>query len=215
MEKIIILNNIINNNNHNKQTNNKMEHPNPIEILSQRQPVEIIVQRAPVETEPIPVVSPKQEKEEKVKKEKKEKEEKVKKEKKEKEEKIKKEKKEKVKKEKKDKIYTNDDSCINMPFYESTIEQDSNLLWLKIENVVLGESSQFSYKSVPCTKIWELLNTVIDDLTVTVINFNEEKGIAFFKSGFDVNVEGDVLINEKYTSFVLKSKLVGNPFVKN
>jgi len=195
----------------------------PIEILSQRQPVEIIGQRAPVETEPVAAPKPekvekeKEEKPEKVKKEKEEKPEKIKKEK---EEKVKKEKEEKVKKEKakkekKNKVYTKEDSCINMPFYESTIMQDSNPLWVKIPKVVLGESAQFAYKSIPCTKIWELIESVIEDLKVTVINYNEEKGIAFFKTGFDVNVEGDVLINEKYTSFVLKSKLIGNPFVKN
>lgn len=162
----------------------------PIEIVNQRQPVEIIGQRAPVETEPITTPKPeKAEKEEKVKKEKKE--------------------------DKPKKVYTKDDSCINMPFCESTITQDSNPLWIKIPGVVLGESHKFSYKSAPCTKIWELLNTVIDDLKVTVINYNEEKGIVFFKTGFDVNVDGDVLKNEKYTSFILKSKLIENPFVKN
>jgi hypothetical protein len=112
------------------------------------------------------------------------------------------------------KVYTKNDSCINMPFYESIIEQDSNPLWVKIPDMAIGESSQFAYKSVQCTKIWELLDIIIEDLSVTVINYNAEVGIAFFKTGFDINVKGDVIKNPKYTSFVLKSKLVGNPFVK-
>jgi hypothetical protein len=164
-----------------------------LKVVNQREPVEVIGQRPPVVTEPIvTIIDPEKQKK--------------------KEEKVKKE---HVKKEKKnDKVYTKDDSCINMPFYESIIVQDSNPLWVKIPGVAIGESSQFAYKSVPCTKVWELLDTIIEDLSVTVINYNAEAGVAFFKTGFDINVKGDVIKNPKYTSFVLKSKLVGNPFVK-
>jgi hypothetical protein len=163
-----------------------MEHQ--AQIVNQREPVQVTGQRPPVITEPIiTILDPKQH--------------------------TKKEKKEQVMKEQ-DKVYTKDNSCINMPFYESIIVQDSNPLWVKITGVAIGESSQFAYKSVPCTKVWELLDTIIEDLSVTVINYNAEAGVAFFKTGFDINVKGDVIKNPKYTSFVLKSKLVGNPFVK-
>lgn len=104
------------------------------------------------------------------------------------------------------------DSYINMPFLESTILQDSNSLWVKIPGVTVGESSKFGHKSVECSKIWELLDTVVSDSSVAVINFNEKAGVAFLKTGFNVKEEGDCVKNEKYTAFILKSKLTGNPF---
>jgi hypothetical protein len=103
-------------------------------------------------------------------------------------------------------------SCINMPFYGSTIVQDSNPLWIKVDGIILGDSDQFSYKEIPCTEIWNVLPKMIDDLKVTVINYNQEKGVAFLKTGFDVHIKDDVKKNKNYTSFVLKSKIVGNPF---
>lgn len=83
--------------------------------------------------------------------------------------------------------------------------QDTNPSWIKINNVVLGESSAFGYKHVINDNITNLLNTSITDTNIVVINYEWKTGNAYIKSGFDITDSNDYKINNNYTSFILAS----------
>lgn len=83
--------------------------------------------------------------------------------------------------------------------------QDGRSSWVKINNIVLGESPKFGYNYTQTTDIGQLLDNSINDNQIAVINYEWDTGNAFIKTGFDLNDPSDYKVNNKYTSFILAS----------
>ena len=91
-------------------------------------------------------------------------------------------------------------------------EVDPKAEWIKINNVVLGESPKYGYTSYQSKDIGGLLDSVVKDSRVVVLIYEWSTGKAFAKSGFEVNNTQDCFAKTGYTSFVVKSRGVSPPY---
>jgi len=88
----------------------------------------------------------------------------------------------------------------------SVFETDPKPAWIKINNVVLGESPKYGYASYQSNDIGGLLDRVVGDSRVVVIIYEWKTGKAFAKTGFEVNNPKDCFAKSGYTSFVVRSR---------
>ena len=65
--------------------------------------------------------------------------------------------------------------------------QDKNEYYMKIDNVVMGNSPQFGYKVVTEKDIGKLLEEQVKDQSVVCLLYNWQSGVCYIKSGFDLN----------------------------
>jgi hypothetical protein len=89
--------------------------------------------------------------------------------------------------------------------------QDSNPNWIKINSIVIGESTKFSYKISWSRDIVSLLNSLSKDPYVTCVLYHWKTGDAYIKTGFDLSDKSDYKYDSEYTTFIVKNKI--NQFV--
>lgn len=96
------------------------------------------------------------------------------------------------------------DSNINFVINDKKykIEQDTNMNWVKVNGITMGESKKFEYKTIMSNNIGDLLNVLFNDINVKLLNYNWKTNTAYLKTGFDVNIGGDIMINEDNTVFI-------------
>jgi chitinase len=87
----------------------------------------------------------------------------------------------------------------------STIIQDNNPNWLKLDGVVIGDT--FNYQSYNSGDIGGLLDQVSGDQNVAVLLYNWKTGDAYSKTGFDFNNSADTKINADFTSFIVNRNI--------
>ena len=81
---------------------------------------------------------------------------------------------------------------------------------IKINNVAIGESHQFGYNTESSINgdIGSLLTKLMKDPKVVIVIYNWNTGVAYTKSGFNLNISSDIQQANGYTTFVLKSKII-------
>lgn len=92
--------------------------------------------------------------------------------------------------------------------------------WLKIDNVVLGNSFEFSYLLGNNKDCVSLLKQMYLDYKVAVVLYEWKTGNYYLKTGFDINDKNDYSLNKEFTAFIaqrnlLGTNLLGNTFVKD
>ena len=75
--------------------------------------------------------------------------------------------------------------------------------WMKIDRVVMGETSKFGYRSGQNKDIGSLLRQLLNDPVVVVCLYNWSTGNYYLKSGFDMNSSTDSAVNASYTTFIV------------
>lgn len=93
----------------------------------------------------------------------------------------------------------------------SSFVQDKNPAYIKIDRVVLGESLQYGYKVIMGTDITAILNTCLADPKVVAVVYNWSAGVAYIKSGFNLNNTNDSAVNASYTTFVVLDRVASVP----
>lgn len=77
-----------------------------------------------------------------------------------------------------------------------------------INNFVIGNTQKFGYESSSTTNINNSLQTFLQDTNVVVILYNKNDGACYLKTGYDLTSPGDYSINNDYTAYIVKSKLI-------
>lgn len=95
-------------------------------------------------------------------------------------------------------------SLIGVNLLGNTFVQDPNQKWIKINNVAIGESHIYGYKTI-INDIGAILNNVDSNTTCVIYNWSNNTG--YLKTGFNLNDKADYQIANGYTSFILKSKI--------
>ena len=98
-------------------------------------------------------------------------------------------------------------SLVGISLLGQTFVQDPNPLFVKINGVAIGESSQFGYNTLTNMNITSLLFQAIQDSNVVCIVYNWTSGVGYLKSGFNLSVSSDSKLAPGYTTFVLNSKV--------
>jgi hypothetical protein len=101
-------------------------------------------------------------------------------------------------------------SIIGTNFLGNLVQQDSRSDWLKIDNVVIGESDQYKYIKVS-SDIGSILDKYSTDSKTTVVNYNWKYKQAYIKTGFNPKLKNDCINKKDFTTFIKKSKINGNP----
>jgi mannan endo-1,4-beta-mannosidase len=105
-------------------------------------------------------------------------------------------------------------SLIGTKFLGSIIVQDPKKAWAKIDGVVLGDSLKYSFSEITSTDIGQVLDSInIASSPVVIVNYNWSNGKAYVRSGFAPQNAADCYVKTGFTAFILKSKIVGNPFI--
>jgi hypothetical protein len=108
--------------------------------------------------------------------------------------------------------------------FGKTFIQDPNLkTWIKIDDVVMGDSVEYGYGNGTNGDIKNLLNTVFMDTKVSVCLYEWKSGKYYTKTGYKVNDGGDTKQKGGYTAFVairnsaslVGTSLLGSNFVKD
>jgi mannan endo-1,4-beta-mannosidase len=94
---------------------------------------------------------------------------------------------------------------IGNKFLGNTFEQDPNPNWIKINGIVLGETSNFGYKTIVNKNIGDLLNLLSTDSKVQAVVYNWSSGTAYVKTEFNLSLISDSAVNTAYTTFIIKS----------
>ena len=102
-------------------------------------------------------------------------------------------------------------SIIGSNFLDNIIKQDIRNDWIKIDNVVCGESVMYSYKSV-LDDIGSVLDACLLDSKAVVVNYNWTSGKAYIKTGFNPKLKNNCINKSDFTVFIKKNKLNGNVF---
>ena len=91
----------------------------------------------------------------------------------------------------------------------STFVKDPNLSsWIKADNIVIGNSHEFSYLSGNNTDIKSLLNSVFLDTKVSVCLYNWASGDYYLKTGFNLNNNSDISSKLGFTTFVAQRNYI-------
>jgi chitinase len=84
--------------------------------------------------------------------------------------------------------------------------QDTEVEWARIDNITLGESEQYSYKTFDGSA-GDVLDAAIQDTKVVALLYEWATGKAYSKTGFDLNNSTDIKSNPGFTTFVVKSRV--------
>lgn len=98
-------------------------------------------------------------------------------------------------------------SLIGTYFLNSEFIQDTNPEFVKINDVLLGESSKYGYRTVQNYDIGKLLSDQLKDQNVVCILYNWGSGTAYIKKGFDTSVASDSAKRSGFTTFIVKNKI--------
>lgn len=106
---------------------------------------------------------------------------------------------------------------IGQSFLGSTFVQDAKTDYIKIDNIVLGESPKYGYKTVNSDDIGKILDDSLPDRNAAVILYNWERKVAYIKSGFDLSIDNDSKIAPGFTTFIEKKRVAkkNKNFFKN
>jgi chitinase len=96
-------------------------------------------------------------------------------------------------------------------FLGTVIQQDQRTEWIKIDNVVCGNSAQYGYTEIK-NNVGDVLDKYVTDSHAVVVNYNWDTGYAYIKSGFSPSTKNDCSNDGKYTAYIKKSAITGNPF---
>lgn len=91
-----------------------------------------------------------------------------------------------------------------------TFVQDKNPLFLKIDAVTIGESSQFGYTTINSSDIGSILQKCYNDAKAVVIIYNWQGNVAYIKTGFALHNAADSKVNPGYTSYIVTSRITAN-----
>lgn len=94
---------------------------------------------------------------------------------------------------------------LNTEFLGSVFLEDLDPNFIKIDNVVLGET--FPYKTITKFDIGVLLETALLDPEIVAVVYNWKHGIGYMKSGINSELSGDSNVNEEYTTFIVASRV--------
>jgi len=97
-------------------------------------------------------------------------------------------------------------SLIGKVLLGNVFVQDPNPLFVKINNVGIGESI-YGYKTITDKDIGHLLENCVKDPKIVCIVYNWTTNIAYIKSGFNLNNSKDYKLAEGFTTFVVKSNI--------
>ena len=97
-------------------------------------------------------------------------------------------------------------SLFGRKLLDNDFVQDRNENFIKIDNVVMGNSSQFGFKTVTERDIGKLLYDESKDESAVCFLYNWDSGICYVKTGFDLNNPDDYSIATGYTTFIVKSR---------
>jgi hypothetical protein len=98
-------------------------------------------------------------------------------------------------------------SLVGTTLLGNTFVQDPKPQWIKIDNVAIGESKKYSYKTIKNGDIGALLDQVSSDTNVVCVVYNWTDGKAYLKSGFNLGVSSDYKLATGFTTFVLVNKI--------
>lgn len=103
-------------------------------------------------------------------------------------------------------------SLIGKSLFGNQFVQDPKKEWIKIDNVTVGESSQYGYTALNSKDIGGLLDKSLNDSKIAVVIYEWATGNVYTKTGFNVDGNGlptDVKSKNGFTSFIVKSKIPG------
>ncbi len=99
---------------------------------------------------------------------------------------------------------TNKQLKVNGNLY--TFEQDPNKQqFIKINQISLGETPKFSYKTLKTPDIGQLLDNSLSDPQIACIIYDWTTGTGYLRSGFNVNNLNDIKVNTNTTTFINKN----------
>ena len=99
-------------------------------------------------------------------------------------------------------------SLIGVSLLGNSFIQDSNPNWIKIDNIVVGESSIYGYSTVNSNgDIGSLLNKLSQDPKVVCLVYNWSSNTGYVKTGFNLSASTDYKVSSGYTTFILKNKV--------
>lgn len=96
---------------------------------------------------------------------------------------------------------------INNTLLGSTFVQDPNPNYIKIDNVVLGETASYGYNVVNTNDIGALLLSSLNDNNIVVIVYNWSQKVAYIKTGFNLNDSTDFKTSAGFTSFIVTNRI--------
>ena len=100
-------------------------------------------------------------------------------------------------------------NILNTQLLNNTFYQDKDPNWIKIDNVVIGESQKFALNVIKSKDLTSILNSNKGKIIV----YDFKNSIAYLKSGFDLTNPKDYKIKQNFTSYVYAPKsLFGKPF---
>lgn len=80
--------------------------------------------------------------------------------------------------------------------------------YIVINNCVIGNTQKFGYQSASTNNINNSLSTFLGDTNVIVVLHNKTNGACYLKTGYDLTSPGDYAINNDYTAYIIKSRLI-------
>jgi mannan endo-1,4-beta-mannosidase len=101
-------------------------------------------------------------------------------------------------------------SLLGVTLFGNTFYQDPKPEWIKIDNVAVGESPEYGYRTSNSKDIGRLLDTLYPDTRVVVVIYEWSTGNAYIKSSFKRSSSGvplDVKFVPGFTSFIVKSRI--------
>jgi mannan endo-1,4-beta-mannosidase len=96
---------------------------------------------------------------------------------------------------------------VGKSFLGNVFLQDTNSAFLKINNVILGQTPKYNYRKIISKDIGQILQTCIADTKAVVIVYSWKSGVAYIKSQFDLTDKTDSSVNAEYTSFIITSRV--------
>jgi hypothetical protein len=96
---------------------------------------------------------------------------------------------------------------VGKTFRGSTFVQDPIPEFIKIDGVVLGESTQYGYKVMNNARVTPILQACLADQNAVAIVYNWKTGVAYIKTGINFNIASDSKLNKEYTTFLISSRV--------
>lgn len=87
----------------------------------------------------------------------------------------------------------------------NTVVADPKQNWIKVDNITMGESASFGYKTVKTSDIGGLLDKLTTDPKGNVVNYNWITKIAYIKTNYNTKTKNDTKLNKNFTVFIKKT----------
>lgn len=99
---------------------------------------------------------------------------------------------------------------VNKSFLNSVFVQDAINDFIKIDNVIVGETPEFGYDTKINDDIGQLLQNCLNDGNIVAILYNWNDKIAYTKRGFNLSVSSDSKQVAGFTTFIVKNRISQN-----